>query len=52
MAEASVKIGQVNSIKDLERQLVLLLTDLEKYKTTFDDAPIGIFRATIGGRYG
>ena len=51
MAEVSVNIKQMNSIKDLERQLVLLLTDLEKYKATFDDAPIGIFRATIGGRY-
>ncbi|MBN2212956.1 MAG: PAS domain S-box protein [Bacteroidales bacterium] len=39
------------SVKELERQLVLLLIDLEKYKAIFDDAPIGIFRATTGGRY-
>lgn len=39
------------SVKELERQLALLLTDLEKYKVIFDDAPIGIFRATIGGRF-
>jgi PAS domain S-box-containing protein len=51
MAEVFVDINQNSTVKDLERQLVLLLTDLEKYKAIFDDAPIGIFRATIGGRY-
>jgi PAS domain S-box-containing protein len=51
MAEGSVNISGKKSVKELERQLALLLTDLEKYKVIFDDAPIGIFRATIGGRF-
>jgi hypothetical protein len=38
-------------IRELERQVALYLIDLEKYKAFFDNAPLGIFRATIGGRY-
>ncbi|MFO7658417.1 MAG: PAS domain S-box protein [Bacteroidales bacterium] len=43
--------GQIIKVKELERQVALYLTDLDKYKNIFEDAPIGIFRATIGGRY-
>ncbi len=44
-------MNDTGKIKDLERQIALYLTDLEKYKNIFDDAPLGIFRATFGGKY-
>lgn len=51
MKEVLPKTSMKEGTRELERQLALMLTDLEKYKAIFDDAPIGIFRATIGGRY-
>ncbi|MBN2610503.1 MAG: PAS domain S-box protein [Bacteroidales bacterium] len=51
MAPGPDNNNQILRIKELERQVALYLTDLDKYKNIFEDAPIGIFRATIGGRY-
>ncbi len=38
-------------IKRLEREKALYLVDIEKYQTLFNDAPSGIFQATLGGKY-
>ncbi|MBN2763313.1 MAG: PAS domain S-box protein, partial [Bacteroidales bacterium] len=44
-------IDQISKIKDLEHQNAILNTDIEKFHTFFDDAPLGLFRATLGGKY-
>jgi len=44
-------IDPVSKIKELEHQNAILKTDIEKFHTFFDDAPLGIFRATLGGKY-
>ncbi len=51
MPDSSEYIAEKSRIRELERQITLYLTDLEKYRTIFEDAPLGIFRATLGGRY-
>ncbi len=38
-------------IKKLEREKALYLIDIEKYQSLFNDAPSGIFQATLGGKY-
>jgi len=38
-------------IKKLEREKALYLVDIEKYQSLFNDAPLGIFQATLGGKY-
>ncbi|MBN1415078.1 MAG: PAS domain S-box protein [Bacteroidales bacterium] len=43
--------NHVSAIKELERLNAILKTDIEKYHTFFDNAPLGIFRATLGGKY-
>jgi len=44
-------IDPVSKIKELEHENAILKTDIEKFHTFFDDAPLGIFRATLGGKY-
>ena len=51
MSEYSENTIMTNKIRELERQVALYFTDVEKYRTIFEDAPLGIFRATLGGRY-
>ncbi|NJK85785.1 MAG: PAS domain S-box protein [Bacteroidales bacterium] len=51
MPVTSEHINDPRLYRELERQIALYLTDLEKYKAIFNDAPLGIFRATIGGKY-
>ncbi len=38
-------------IKKLEREKALYLVDIEKYQSLFNNAPIGVFQATIEGKY-
>ena len=38
-------------IKKLAREKALYLVDIEKYQSLFNDAPLGIFQATLGGKY-
>jgi PAS domain S-box-containing protein len=38
-------------IKKLERDKALYLIDIEKYQSLFNNAPLGVFQATIEGKY-
>ncbi len=44
-------IDPASKIHELEHQIAILKADVEKFHTFFDDAPLGIFRATVGGKY-
>jgi PAS domain S-box-containing protein len=38
-------------IKKLEREKALYLIDIEKYQSLFNNSPLGVFQATIEGKY-
>jgi PAS domain S-box-containing protein len=44
-------IDILSELNELRNRNAILDADLEKYHTYFDNAPLGIFRATLGGKY-
>ncbi len=44
-------IDIISKLNELRNQNAILNAEIEKFHTYFDNAPLGIFRATLGGKY-